>query len=51
MKALLDVFKIVSWDLKVPAVPCYAVGELGPLMVFIPKAFGTLPVDYFVCHN
>ena len=51
MKAFLDVFKIVSWDLKVPAVPCYVVGELGPWMVFIPKAFGTLPVDYFVCHN
>ena len=31
----------LSWDLKVPAIPCYVVGELGPLMVFIPKAFGT----------
>ena len=51
MKAFLDVFKIVSWDLKVPAIPFYVVGELGPLMVFIPKAFGTLHVDYFVCHN
>ena len=51
MKAFLVVFKIVSWDLKIPAIPCYVVGELGPLMVFIPKAFGTLPVDYFVCHN
>ena len=60
MKAFLDVFKIISWDLKVPAIPCYVVGELGPLLVFvpqgplmvsIPKAFGTLPVDYFVCLN
>ena len=51
MKAFLDVFKIVSWDLKVPAIPCYVVGEMCPWMVFIPKAFGTLLVDYFVCHN
>ena len=51
MKAFLDVFKIVPWDLKVPVIPCYVVGELGPLMIFIPKAFGTLPVGYFVCHN
>ena len=51
MKSFLDVFKIVFSDFKVPAIPCYAVGELGPLMVFIPKAVGTLPVDYFVCHN
>ena len=50
-ESLLDVFKIISWDLKVPAIPCYEVGELGAWMVFIPKAFGTLPVDYFVCHN
>ena len=48
MKASLDAFKIVSWDLEVPAIPCYVVGELGPLMVFIPKTFGTLPVDYCV---
>ena len=44
MKAFLDVFKIVSWDLKVPAIPCYAVGELGPLMVFIPKAFSPIQI-------
>ena len=49
-KVFLDVFKVVSWDLKVPG-SCYAVGELGPLMVFIPEAFGTLPVDYFVCYK
>ena len=51
MKAFLDVSKIASWDLKIPAIPCYVVGELGPLMVFTPKAFGTLPVDYFIRHN
>ena len=51
MKAFLGVFKSVSCDLKVPAIPCYVVGDLGLLMVFIPKAVGTLPVDYSVCHN
>ena len=24
---------------------------MGPMMIFIIKAFGTLPVYYFVCHN
>ena len=44
VKAFLDIFKIISWDLYVPAIPCSVVGVLGPMMVFIPKAFGTLPV-------
>ena len=51
MEAFLDIFKVVSWDLQVPAIPCSVVGVLGAMMIFIPKAFGTLPADYFVCHN
>ena len=51
LKAFLHIFKVISWDLQVPAVPCSVVGVLGPIMVFIPKAFETLSADYFVCHN
>ena len=51
LKAFLHIFKVVSWDLQVPAIPCSVVGVLGPMKVFIPKAFGTLSADYFACHN
>ena len=30
------------------AIPCSVVGVLGPMMVFMPMAFRTLPADYFV---
>ena len=51
MKAFFNVFKVISWELKVSTIPCSVVGVLGPMKMFIPKAFGALPVDYFVCHN
>ena len=47
MKAFLDIFKIVPCDSYVLSIPCSVVGGLDPMMIFIPKAFGTLPVDHF----
>ena len=49
--AFLDIFKVISWDLQVLAIPCTIVGVLGSTIILIPKACRTLPVDYFVCHN
>ena len=31
MKAFLDIFKVISWDILVPAIPCSVVGA-GPEM-------------------
>ena len=47
LKAFLDIFKVISWDLQVPAIPCFVVGVPSSMMILIPKAFGTLPDDYF----
>ena len=47
MKASFYVFKIISWDLQVSAVPCSIVGMLGSVVIFVPEGFRTLPVYYF----
>ena len=49
LKTFLDLSKITCCDLQASAIPCIAAGVLGPMIKFIQKAFGTLPVNYFVC--
>ena len=51
VKAFLYVFNVIFWDLQVPAISCSVAWVLGPMMAVIPKAFRTLPVDYFVRPN
>ena len=51
MKAFLDISRLFLGICRFPAIPCSVVGVLGLMMIFIPNAFGTLPADYFVCHN
>ena len=38
MKASFGVFKIVSWDLEVPVILYFAIGEPGPLIIFNQQA-------------
>ena len=51
VKAFLYLFNVGFWDLQVPAISCSVALVLGPMMIFIPKAFRTLPVEYFLRHN
>ena len=51
MKAFIDILWIIFWDLSVPTIPCSVVAVLGPMMIFIPTALGTLPVDYSAFQN